>query len=169
MSIAQMLLPEFDQEMSTTRLFLERVPEDRPDWKPHPRSMTLARLAGHVAELPSWGVNALRSDSLDVQPPGGRPFEPGVMEARRSLLDGFDASVRECRSALAEASDEYLMKPWTLLAAGKPRATLPRLAVLRTFMLNHMIHHRAQLGVYLRMNDVPLPRSFGSTADEPGM
>jgi uncharacterized damage-inducible protein DinB len=165
MSLSQSLLPEFDHEAANTRKVLERVPEDRPDFKPHPKSMTLARLAGHVAELPVWAGRTLSSDSLDIQPgtPGQKPH---VMTSRKELLEFFDKNVSEARAAIAAASDEDFSKPWTLLAAGRKVFTLPKSAVLRSFVLSHSIHHRAQLGVYLRLNDVPVPSIYGPSADE---
>jgi hypothetical protein len=127
--------------------------------------MTLARLAGHVAELPFWGVNAPELDRLDLDPPGGRLFEPGVMKSRKDLLATFDGHVKQCRAALVAASDEHLSKPWSLLKGVATLVSMPRLAILRNMVLNHTIHHRAQLGVYLRLLDVPLPQSYGSSAD----
>ncbi len=169
MTLSEMLLPEFDQEMATTRKTLERVPEDKPDWKPHEKSMTLARLAGHVAELPMWADVTLRQESLDMNPPGGEPMRAATMTSRRELLEQFDSHVTAARQALASAKDEDFGRPWTLLSGGKPLFTMPKLVVLRSFVLSHMVHHRAQLGVYLRMNDVPLPATYGHSADERGM
>ena len=169
MGLSQSLLPEFDQEMANTRKVLERVPEDRPDYKPHPRSMTLGRLAGHLAELPGWGGITLTSESLDIMPPGAPPRKAYVMTSRKEMLELFEKNVAEARAAIAAASDEDLAKSWTLLAGGRQVLTLPRSAVLRSFVLSHSIHHRAQLGVYLRLNDVPLPALYGPSADEGGM
>jgi uncharacterized damage-inducible protein DinB len=166
MAIKDMLLPEFDQEAATTRKFLERVPEDKPDWRPHPKSMALARLAGHLAELPMWAGMTLQSDSLDINPPGGPGFTPTVMKSRAELLALFDANVKGAREALAGASDADFMKPWSLLSGGEKRFTLPKVAVLRGFVFSHAVHHRAQLGVYLRMNDIPLPQTYGPSGDE---
>src|SRR5271170_3017342 len=148
MAIRDALLPEFDQEMATTRKTLERVPEGKPDWKPHEKSMTMSRLAGHVAELPSFIVMALQQDSFNVRPAGGGPpRQPLLMTSRKQLLEEFDKNVASLRTSLASASDETLMKQWSLLAGDKTIFAAPRLGVIRTFFLNHVIHHRAQLGV----------------------
>ena len=166
MAIKEILLPEFDQETRTTRKFLERVPEDRPDWKPHPKSTPLAQLAGHVAQLTDWTRLTLTADSLDFNPPGGQPYTRTVLESRAQLLAAFDESVRTGREALANAQDDDFMKPWSLMSVGKTLFTMPRIAVLRSFVFSHIVHHRAQLGVYLRMNDIPVPSSYGPSADE---
>jgi uncharacterized damage-inducible protein DinB len=169
MPIRDALLPEFDQEMATTRKFLERVPEDKASWKPHEKSMPLGRLAAHVAELPGWAATTLTQDSLDFNPPGGPGFTPAQMKSRQQLLELFDKSAAAARAAIASASDEDFMKPWSLLNGGKTIFTMPRGAVLRTFALSHVIHHRAQLGVYLRLNNVAVPSTYGPSADEGNM
>lgn len=169
MSISEALLPEFDQEMQNTRKLLEVVPEDRPDYKPHPKSMPLARLAGHVAELPGWAVNTIRVDVLDLTPASGESFKPLFMTTRKELLDAFDKNVAESRAAIAGASDEHLHKIWSLVYNGQTVMTMPRVAVLRSVVMNHIIHHRAQLGVYLRLNDVAIPGMYGPSADEDRM
>lgn len=166
MKLSDVLLPEFDQEMACTRKMLERVPENQPDFKPHPKSMPLARLAGHVAELPLWGVTTLTQDVFDFAPAGAPPFQPTVMTSRAELLKVFDAGVAQSRAALASAADDAWQKPWTLQAGGKTIFSLPKLAVWRSFVMNHIVHHRAQLGVYLRLNNVPLPSTYGPSADE---
>ena len=165
---SQSLLPEFDHEMANTRKVLERVPEDKPDYKPHPKSMTLARLAGHLAEMPGWGGIAMTTESLDMMPAGGPPTQAYVMTSRKELLALFDKNVAEARAAIAAATDEDFAKPWTLLAAGRTVLTMPRSGVLRGFVLSHTIHHRAQLGVYLRLNEIPIPALYGPSADERG-
>ena len=169
MSYAQTILPEFDQEMATTRKILERVPEEKNDWKPHAKSMTLGRLAGHVAELPGWGVTTLRQTELDFAPAGGAPYEPSHFTTREKTLKLFDDGVKACRDAIAETSDADFMVLWTLKRGGQKLMSMPRAVVMRSMVLNHIVHHRAQLGVYLRMNDIPLPGSYGPTADEPRM
>lgn len=165
MTISQALLPEFDNEMQNTRKMLERVPEDKPDFKPHAKSMPLARLAAHVAELPSWAVNAIEQSSLDLTPPDGG-YKPVFMTSRQALLDTFDKHVKDARAAIAGASDEHLMQIWSLIFQGKTVLQLPRAAVLRGVVMNHIIHHRAQLGVYLRMNDIAIPGMYGPSADD---
>ena len=167
MAIRDSILPEFDNEMATTRRTLERVPEGNPDWKPHEKSMTMGRLADHLAELPGFITMALQQDSFNVRPAeGAPPRQPTVMTSRKQLLEDFDKNVATFRSTLASASDETLLKSWSLLAGDKTIFTGPRVAVIRSFCLNHVIHHRAQLGVYLRLNNVPVPSVYGPSADE---
>ena len=167
MALRDAILPEFDHEMGTTRKTLERVPEGKPDWKPHDRSMTLARLAGHLAELPSMAVMTFQGNSFDFRAPGAPPRQPTVMTSRSQLLDVFDKNVAAARAAMAKASDEDLQQTWTLQSGGKTIFSMPRIAVLRSMVLNHVIHHRGQLSVYLRMNDAKVPSIYGPSADEP--
>ena len=166
MSINQALLPEFDQEMANTRKTLERVPEDKFAWKPHEKSSSMVSLATHLATLPSWGIITIQKDSFDLAPEGEPPPRNEPAKSVEELLQRFDQSVASTRDALATASDEDLMKPWTLLKGGTTIFSLPRVAALRSFVLNHNVHHRAQLGVYLRLNDVPVPSIYGPSADE---
>ncbi len=166
MSLSAAILPEFNHEMANTRKTLERVPEDRGEFRPHPKSMALGRLAGHLAELPSWVGPTLQEESLDVHPPGKEPQTGAVMISRQALLDTFDGHVKAAKATIAATSDAEFMKPWTLLNGGKTVFTLPKIAVLRSFVLSHCIHHRAQLGIYLRLNDVPVPSIYGPSADE---
>lgn len=166
MSISQALLPEFDHEMANTRKTLERVPMDKLAWKPHEKSMTMERLAQHVSEISGWTPVTIEKDSLDINPPGSPPHQPAPVKSRQELLDMFDKNVATARAAIASASDGQLMKPWSLLSGGKTIFTLPRIAVMRGFVLNHTIHHREQLGVYLRLNDIPVPAIYGPSADE---
>ncbi len=162
------LLPEFDQEMANTRKTLERVPEDKLAWTPHPKSMAMGRLATHVAQIPGWATMTLEKDSLDLAPQGVPVEPPQEAKSRKELLELFDKNVAGARAAIAGASDEHLGKPWTLLSGGRTILTLPRIAVLRGFVMNHGIHHRAQLGVYLRLNNLPVPALYGPSADEGG-
>ncbi|MGH9326548.1 MAG: DinB family protein [Terriglobia bacterium] len=166
MTISEALLPEFDQEMLGVRKTLERVPEDKLAWKPHEKSTPLGRLAGHVAELPGFGTTIITTDSLNLS---ARRHTPLVASSRSQLLEAFDQKVSEARAAIAGASDEDLMKPWSLEYQGKTLFTLPRATVVRRMMLNHLIHHRAQLGVYLRLNNIPVPALYGPSADEPNV
>jgi uncharacterized damage-inducible protein DinB len=163
MSIATSLLPEFDQEMASTRKILECVPDDKSEYRPHPKSMPLGRLAGHVAELASWGATTINTDVLEITP----DFVPFVAESRQQLLETFDKHAAAAREAIAGASDEHYFKTWELKFSGKTMMSLPRIAVLRTVVMNHLIHHRAQLGVYLRMNDIAIPGMYGPSADDP--
>ncbi|MEO8484295.1 MAG: DinB family protein [Acidobacteriota bacterium] len=168
-SMSQSLLPEFDHEMANTRKVLERVPEDRPDYRPHPKSMTIARLAGHLTDIPWWAVTTLTRDEYDMQPVGGSTRERYMMTTREALLTRFDAEVAAARAALAATSDAALMQPWTLKHGGHTIFSMPRASALRSFVLNHNVHHRAQLGVYLRLNDVAVPSIYGPSADEGGL
>ena len=166
MSISEALLPEFDQEMANTRKTLERIPEDKFDWKPHEKSTPLGHLAIHLATLTGWAVETINKDSLDIAPPDGPPYELPKADSREEVLEMFDKNAAAARSAIAGASDEELSKPWSLLAGGKTLFTMPRINVMRGMVMNHTIHHRAQLGVYLRLNDVPVPGIYGPSADE---
>lgn len=166
MSISETLLPEFEQEMQSTRKLLECVPDDRPDYKPHPKSMSLARLAGHVAELPGWVVNTINLEALDLTPASGEGFKPALLTTREALLDTFDKNVAEAREAITGATDEHLGKIWSLIFKGHTVMQMPRSAVLRSVVMNHLIHHRAQLGVYLRLNDIAIPGMYGPSADD---
>jgi uncharacterized damage-inducible protein DinB len=166
MNISDMFLPEFDQEMTTARKTLERIPEDKLGWKPHDKSMTLGRLAGHVAELAGWAVPTLTQDSLDLAPAGQPPMQPTIATSRKQVLDIFDKNREESRKAIAGTSNEEFMKSWTLLRGGKSIMSMPKIAILRSFCINHVIHHRAQLGVYLRLNDIAVPSVYGPSADE---
>src|SRR5262245_47576088 len=169
MSISASLLPEFDQEMTNTRKALERVPDDKFDWKPHEKSMALGGLATHLANLPGWTVFTINQDSLDIAPPGEEPFRVEQKKSRQEILEDFDKNVTVARAAIAGASDEVMLKPWSLLSGGNTVLTLPKIAVLRSFVMNHIIHHRGQFTVYLRLNDIPVPSIYGPSADEGSM
>jgi uncharacterized damage-inducible protein DinB len=166
MSISASLLPEFDQEMATTRRVLERIPDDKFDWKPHEKSSEMGGLATHLANLPTWTGFTINQDSLDLAPPEGGSFVAEPKGSRQELLDYFDKNVAAAREAIAGASDQELLKPWSLLKGGVTLMTLPKIAVLRGFVMNHLIHHRGQFTVYLRLNDIPVPSIYGPSADE---
>jgi uncharacterized damage-inducible protein DinB len=168
MSISQSLLPEFDQETANTRKTLERVPGDKLDYKPHEKSMTMGRLAQHISEMPGWGATTLSSEEFDISPDGSQ-YQPPPVGTPAEILAAFDKGVAALRSALAATPDDVLMKPWSLKMAGKTMFTMPRVAVIRGMIMNHIIHHRAQLGVYLRMNNIPVPAIYGPSADEGAM
>ncbi len=169
MSLSQSLLPEFDQEMAGTRRTLERVPEAKFSWKPHEKSGTMLWLAGHLSEIPSWTSYTISQDSIDLAP-GGKAMEPPpVPKSTQELLDRFDQHVKDARAALSAVSDAELAKPWSLLNNGQTLFTMPKITCLRTWVLNHNVHHRAQLGVYLRLNNIPVPAIYGPSADEQGM
>ena len=166
MSISKMILPEFDHEMANTRKTLERVPDGKFSWKPHEKSMTLGGLATHLGNIPSWTKNTFEAEELDIAPPGAPPYKLEEAKSTAELLEAFDKNVASARAALEAATDENWQGKWSLLMTGKPIFTLPRTAVMRGFVMNHLIHHRAQLGVYLRLLDVPVPSIYGPSADE---
>ncbi len=166
MSIAETLLPEFDLEMAMTRKLLERTPEKDGDWKPHEKSMPLGGLAVHVAMLPGWITLTLTANELDLAPPDGSKWSQPPFTTTKALVALFDESVTTARATLAATGDAAFAQPWTLKAGAHTIFTLPRTAVLRSFVMNHLIHHRAQLGVYYRLRNVALPQMYGPTADE---
>ena|SRR5215470_18245194 len=168
MAISNAILPEFDHEMANTRKTLERVPDDKFAWKPHEKSSAMGALASHLANLPSWANATIDLEEFDMAP-GGEQIRTEPLNSTAAVLETFDSNVAKARAAIAGASDEHFFKSWSLLSNGNPIFSLPRAAVLRSFVMSHMIHHRAQLGVYLRLNDVPVPSIYGPSADETGM
>ncbi|MFN8665772.1 MAG: DinB family protein [Gemmatimonadaceae bacterium] len=166
MSIAQSILPEFDHEMATTRKLLERAPEAQFAWKPHEKSMSLGQLANHLAALPFWGVVTMQQVELDMNPPNGEGYKTPKLETAAEMLAAFDSVVSQARAAIAASTDADFMVGWSLKNGGHTIFTMPRIAVLRTFVMNHVIHHRGQFSVYLRLQNVPLPSIYGPTADE---
>jgi len=162
MTISQLLLPEFEQEMAATRKLLACVPDEKLAFQPHEKSMTLARLAGHVAELPHWAAVALQTESLEILP-GQKSFIAG---SKTELMATFDKNAAEAHAAIAGATDEHFEVEWSLIMGGRKVMTLPRYKVVRTVALNHLIHHRAQLGVFLRLNHVAIPGMYGPSADD---
>jgi uncharacterized damage-inducible protein DinB len=163
MAIKDVMLSEFDHEMANTRKTLERVPEEKFAWKPHQKSGTMIWLANHIAEMPGWSKYTFEHESLDLAAGGERPPEP---KSRKELLEKFDTNLALGREALAAATDAQMMAIWTLKSGAQTIFSLPRAAVFRTMIMNHLIHHRAQLTVYLRLNDVPVPALYGPSADE---
>ena len=166
MTIGQMMLGEFDQEMQNTRKTLERCPDEKWNWKPHEKSGTVGWLAGHIATMPGWTAVTLTTDQLDYAPVDGPAYQPPKTDNSKELLAVFDKSVAEGRAALASVSDQEIMKPWKLLAGGEEIFTMPRVACLRGMIFNHIIHHRAQLTVYYRLLGIPVPGLYGPSADE---
>jgi uncharacterized damage-inducible protein DinB len=164
MPLAQTLLPEFDLEMANTRRLLELVPAADHEWRPHPKSYTLGELAEHLAMLPYWARTTLELSEFDASDPANSAARVRYTEVSK-LLEQYDRNVREARTALAGASDAAMGETWTLRSGARTIFTLPRAVVLRSFILSHMIHHRGQLTVYLRLRDVPLPPVYGPTAD----
>jgi uncharacterized damage-inducible protein DinB len=166
MSYSEMILPEFDQEMAKTRKVLERVPEDKLSWRAHPKSNTISWNANHLAEIPGWVEGMLTKPSWDIAPTGGQSYQSPKLATRQEILNLFDRNVAAARKAIAAVKDEEMTKQWSLLQAGKPIFTMPRAVVIRNFVLSHLIHHRAILCVYLRLNDVPVPGMYGPSGDE---
>jgi uncharacterized damage-inducible protein DinB len=162
MPFSQILLPEFDEEMKSTRKLLEVVPDGKFDYQPHPKSMTLGRLANHVAELPGWTKETLDLEVLEMGP----DTKPSIAATRAEVLEKFDKGVAAARERIAKATDEDWQVIWTFKYDGKTIMSMPRAAVMRGMVLNHLIHHRAQLGVFLRLNDVAIPGMYGPSADE---
>ena len=163
MTLAESFLAEFEAEAANTRRMFESVPDSKLGWKPHDKSMTLGRLAGHTAELAGWMVNTIELDSYTADPATYKAFEAS---SQKDLLATFDSYVSEARKGITGAADDHLQKLWTLTIAGRQVFCMPRHAVLQSFLLNHMIHHRGQLSVYLRLLEVPVPGMYGPTADE---
>lgn len=166
MSLAKFLLSELEYEAATTRKCLERFQDEQLGFKPHPRSMSAGHLISHLAEIPSWIAPTFRGTELDLSPPGGTPYAPPLHASVADTLAVFDRAVAEGREVLATVEEASFGEPWTLLAGGHKIFTLPRAAVMRSFVLNHMIHHRGQLSVYLRLLDIPVPAIYGPSADE---
>lgn len=166
MSISASLLPGFDQESIGTRKTLERIPANKFDYKPHEKSMSMIHLATHVANMLNWGTTVLTQDSFDFQPVGSEPYKEEPAKSVEELLATYDKNAAAFRAALAVATDEQLMANWSLLVGGKTLFSMPRITCLQSMVFNHTIHHRAQLCVYLRMNDVPVPALYGPSADE---
>ncbi|MGA9626287.1 MAG: DinB family protein [Bryobacteraceae bacterium] len=162
MPIADMLISELEREAKTTRRVLERVPDDKLTWKPHVKSMTLGRLALHVATIPGSISGMARLDSYDV----ANFSEPPAVESTAAILAAFDRSVAQAKADLAATDDAAMMKDWSFNMGGNPIMTVPRIGVYRSILLNHLYHHRGQLTVYLRLLDVPVPSIYGPSADE---
>ena len=162
MSTIDALLAEYDHEMTVTRKLLERVPDGKFDWRPHPKSMTLGALAQHLATIPHWGLVTLTEKEFDL---GAGPA-PEPFTTRDAVLQAFDDKVAQTRAALAGAADAELLVPWALKKDGHQIFSMPRAQVWRTFVLSHLVHHRGQMSVYLRLNDIAVPPIYGPSADE---
>lgn len=166
MRIADAMLPELEHEMAQTRKTLMRVPDDKFSFKPHEKSMDMGSLALHIALMAGWGGDTLTSDSFDIAPVDGPAYQPPEAKTTAAVLAIFDQGVANFKKKLSETENEAMMKPWSLLQGGKPMFTMPRAAVVRGMILNHIVHHRGQLCVYLRMNNIPVPALYGPSADE---
>ena len=163
--IAKGIVAEFKYEAANTRKMLERVPEDKFDWKPHEKSMTLGRLATHLAEMPEWSGTILDQDELDL---AGSGYQPRTAGSTAELLELFDQNAEAFIESVGERSDEEFFSTWTLRVGEHVVTTLPKIAAMRGFILSHAVHHRGQLSVFLRLLDVPLPQVYGPTADDVG-
>lgn len=167
MTISKKLMPEFDEEFGITRKFLEKVPDDKLTWKPHEKSMELGRLAWHITDFPHWCLETMQRDSMQLTEEDGSEAMHGWKgKTRQDMLARFDGELPEARTALAKASDADMARHWKMEWGGQAIIDNPREEVLRKWVLNHMIHHRAQLGVYLRLNDIAIPGTYGPSADE---
>ncbi len=164
MPLIDALLPEFDREMGLTRRALERVPDGQFEWRPHPTSATLGRLAEHLTEMPFWATTTMAQSELDAAMQRAAGYRPP--STRAEVLARFDASVKAARQHLVNKTDAEFAAPWSLKNSGKEVFTAPKAMVMRNFVLNHMIHHRAQLLVYFRMLGVPVPSIYGPSGDE---
>jgi uncharacterized damage-inducible protein DinB len=167
MGINQAFLGELDHEAATTRRMLERVPMDKLTWKPHDRSMTMGQLAIHVAQLPSFAPAVMTTPEFDLGAPENA-YNPPEFKTNKELVEYFDGNVKQMREALTAATDEALREPWSLKRGQQVIFALPRAGVMRAMILSHLIHHRGQLSVYLRLNNVPVPSIYGPSADEQG-
>lgn len=166
MTIAEMLLLDFDPEMTNTRKLLERVPEEKADYKPHEKSFAIGKLAMHVATLPKFGHIILKTPGMDMKDPK-QSFPDNTFRGRDALLQTFAQTSAECRADLASLSDDAFQEHWKFQFGDHVIANVSRLQSYRTMFFNHLLHHRAQLTVYLRLNDIPVPGLYGPSADEP--
>jgi len=162
MAIKEALLAEYDHEVATTRKLLERLPEAQLGWKPHDKSMTLGGLATHLGNLPNWAGSILGDPSFDL---AGSALHLEAKTSRADILAAFDEATTRTRALMDKSDAEYL-SPWVLKSGGHEMFAMPRVSAFRSFVLSHMIHHRGQLSVYLRMHDVPVPAIYGPSADE---
>ena len=165
MNIIEMLLKEMEQEAQTTRKMLSIVPDDKYDWKPHPKSMTIRQLATHIAELPTWITMVLTTDELDFN---AQPYNPAIINNTAELMDFFEKSLVSGRDTLTAAKEEDLLPTWTMRAGDEIYLTATKGEVIR-ITFSQVVHHRAQMGVYLRLLNIPIPGSYGPSADEMGL
>jgi uncharacterized damage-inducible protein DinB len=166
-TMVDLFLEELEGELVPTRKVLERVPEGKNDWKPHPKSMPLGYLASLVGTMPNWIAMTILQDSLDLNPPGGQGQRPATPETNRELLQQFEDSANKAREALRGTTDDFLLNTkWKLLVGGNVVSEEPRYRVLRRSVINHWAHHRGQLTVYLRLNEAAVPAIYGPSADD---
>jgi uncharacterized damage-inducible protein DinB len=165
MSIKDALIAELDHEMAVTRKALERIPDDKLGFQPHPKSFSLAALVTHIVQMPGWGAFTMTTDEFDLEP-GGKKYEPPPpFSTIAEALAAFDKSVAECRAAM-DRDDAHYAREWKMAKNGNVALAMPRVAVMRSFVFNHLYHHRGQLSVYLRLAGLPAPPIYGPTADE---
>jgi uncharacterized damage-inducible protein DinB len=164
MNLIDPILAELTHEGATTRRLLERLPQDRLGWQPHQKSMTLGRLATHIAEIPGWVGSIVEKDEFDI---GASGYVPPTLGSVAEIIALFDKSVAAATETLKRQGNDRLLAKWQLKKNGKLVVEMPRLGMIRSFLMNHLIHHRGQLSVYLRLQNVPLPSIYGPTADEP--
>lgn len=167
MTIGQSFVKEFDHEMKVTRSLLALVPEKDADWKPHPKSSAMGRLASHIATLPRWASGAVEHGVIDLSSPSAERFRPPPFDTTSALVEGFDRNIEAAKKAVVGATDEHLAGIWILRNGDKTLFSMPRTVALRSFVMSHLIHHRGQLSVYLRLREIPLPSIYGPTADTP--
>lgn len=166
MTIAEIFLPEFEREMASTRSLLQRVTDDKLDWQAHEKLRSIGWVASHLAEIVGWVEGIISQDSWDIHPVGGEPDISPTLTSRQEILESFDANVAIARAQIAATTDDLFGHPWSLLTGGEVIFTMPKSAVIRTWVLNHLIHHRGHLCVYLRLNDIPIPGMYGPSGDE---
>ena len=165
--IAQMLSQELESELATMRKVLERVPETSFGFKPHEKSMSMGRLAGHITEMLAWGTVTLKEASFDINPKDAtQEWEALVPKTSAELMEKLEQAATQFKAALESTTDEAMQEPWSLLAGGQSIFTMPRIACIRNMIINHLIHHRGQMSVYLRLNNIPVPAMYGPSADE---
>ena len=162
-NIAMALIAEMEHEAAVTRTCLERIPADKFDWKPHEKSMSFGRLASHVAEMFGWTPSTMDHAELDFSKMDYKPFEPSTTE---ELVEFLDKNVAEAIATLKSSADDRFMENWTMRNGETVYFTMPKVAVMRSFIMNHIVHHRGQLSVYLRLNDISVPSIYGPSADE---
>jgi uncharacterized damage-inducible protein DinB len=163
MGIGEALHAEMEQEAVASRKMLERIPADKFDYKPHEKSMSMGRLASHIAEMFNWTAVTLQQDELDFAKFDYKPFEPATTD---DLVEYFDKNIAEALDILKNTSDGVFFEPWTMRSGEQIYFTMPKVVTMRSFVMNHIVHHRGQLSVYLRLNDIPVPSIYGPSADE---
>lgn len=166
MGYREQILAEFDHEMANTTTVLKRLPVEKWNWKPHPKSNSIGWNASHIAEIPGWIEGTLTGDSWDLWPVGGEKHSTKILKDPHQALELFESNIAQAKAAITEANDAQITQEWSLLEQGKVLMTMPRHSAVRLFMLNHLYHHRAILCVYLRLNDIPVPGMYGPSGDE---